>query len=238
MGLPAPSSSRFLLRGSIRSNPLEFFREHYKIPESARISLEFANIPNPGYVVVLPSLQFSIVLNSAYQGWHDAETAVLSHEMAHVVMKCRGFTSGDRDLEEIYTDSFAVFLGSGLLANFSESVEYYASGSLSMRLGYLDRQSRLYAMALFLVESGLPVPGQPSGPWRASDLQGLSRAHSLLLARRLSRNRLSNKKSPECPSCQVELGVIGRVASCPLCLSQWIRGFWGWKPSVPDRPIT
>jgi len=229
MGLPSPAASRLVTRGSVPEDHLEFFREHYAIPSRTRIGLEFANLPNPGYVRVFSPRDFLIVLNSSYRGWHDAETAVLSHEMAHVVMKVQHFSSEDRALEEVYTDAFAVFLGSGLLANFAESVEHYNTGTMLMRLGYLDKLSRSYAMSVFLSAANISHPDHPSGAWRNSDLQGLDMSCELLKSRNVARSRLSRANPPTCPVCQILLTVCDRQATCPRCLHCWSRGLIGWR---------
>ncbi len=235
--LPLPTPSRLLPRGSVPSEPLEFFRHHYAIPNDVEMGVSYGNLPNPGYVRVLSSRRFEIVINSSYRGWHDAEAAVLSHEMSHVVMKVHGFNKDDRFREEIYTDSFAIFLGSCLLANFSESVDFYAEHTLSMRLGYLRPKERDYAVSVFLHAAGLPVPLSPCPPWRRSDMCGLSPATEEL-RRRLSKRELHFRTMPlSCPVCEHSSAISGSLAYCINCAACWRKGFWRWAATRPTSEV-
>lgn len=235
LALPPPSPSRLIARGAVPADHLSFFREHYGIPSDVSVRVSYANLPNPGHVVVNSRRSFEIALSSSYKGWHDAEAAVLAHEMTHVVMKVHGFRSSDRFMEEVYTDSFAVFLGSCLLSNFSESVDFYASTAVSMRLGYLDPQERAYAVALFLAAARLPLPSKPSGSWRRSDLVGLTEVMSTVEARSAAAERPPKPPHRICPRCAEKTEELEGVVQCGLCLAAWKRGFWGWR-SAPPAP--
>lgn len=233
--LPPPSPARLIARGSVPADHLSFFRGHYQIPPHVSINVAYANLPNPGHVVVSSRHSFEIAINSSYRGWAAAEAAVMAHEMAHVVMKVLGFQSEDRFMEEVYTDSFAVFLGSCLLSNFNESVDFYGSQALSMRLGYLEPAERAYASAIFLSAAGILPPSTPGGPWRHADLKGLDDALSTVETR--SSAVLTSPRPPLnlCPRCAIPVPPVDGVAQCEVCLASWRKGFWGWRPA-PTSP--
>lgn len=215
------------------SDHLSFFREHYRIPDEVSVKVSYANLPNPGHVVVSSRQSFEISINSSYRGWHDAEAAVMAHEMTHVVMKVHGFWSDDRFMEEVYTDSFAVFLGSCLLSNFSESVDFYANQSLSMRLGYLDPRERAYAVAVFLTAAGLTPPRQPSGPWRRTDLAGLEETMQAATQRTTAASTAPRSPLLLCPRCATQTECTDGILHCPLCLAAWKKGIWGRRKAPP-----
>lgn len=234
--LPPPHHSRLLTRSAVPLDRLSFFRNHYRIPGEVSIKVGYLNLPNPGHVIVRSRAEYEISINSSYRGWHDAEAAVMAHEMTHVVMKIHGFSTADRFMEEVYTDAFSIFLGSCLLSNFSESVDSYGAQSLSMRLGYLTPAARAYATAIFLTEADMAPPSSPKGPWRHSDLADL-RPGMIEVSRRASMSPAQPRLPLQiCPRCGEAVQDFGGTLCCQLCLASWKRGFWGWKPAVPPSP--
>lgn len=227
-GLPHPSAQRLLKRGDIPSSLVDFFRGFYSLAQDVSIKVEYANLDNPGHVMILPK-NYLIRLNESYRGWHDAEAAIMAHEMVHVLMGDLGIEGRTRLEDEIFTDSFAVFLGTALVSNFSSSVDFYADGALVNRLGYLKKNERSYALARFVREAGMTPPSHPGGEWRMSDLSGLKASLSLLDARRdavFSRRPPKHPGSP-CARCAAETEKLGEgVLGCPLCGAEWKKGWF------------
>lgn len=235
--LPSPAPPRLLFRGAVPSNKLDFISKHYAIPVNTKIFLDYQRIEHPGHVTVSKFQPFRITINSAYEGWHDAEAAVLSHELCHVVMEVNGIRGRSTPENELFTDSFCIFLGAGLVSRFSESVDFYADGASTRRLGYLNEKQRAYAMSIFLKKSGIPISSDLIRQgWRRADLDGLEWASAQLKGREdlASSPPLRQGRIHFCPRCGTELEPApeGRTLSCKNCGPSWTKGFLSYKRTI------
>lgn len=231
--LPPPKKDRLLTRSDVGAEITEFFRKFYGIAEDVRVRTEYANIDSPAHVLIRKK-DYLIRVDEKYKGWHDAEAAMLAHEMVHVLMAEIGVEGRNRLEDEIFTDSFAVFLGTALISNFNTSVDFYKDGAWVNRMGYLDRGSRLYSMARFVTEASIEIPRQASGSWRAADLGGLELSAKTLLKRRAMAAR-PPKKTPggwACQRCGSSLDIQGNTLSCPECGSSHLKRWLGFKSVV------
>lgn len=232
--LPSPTPARLLARGDIPSDSISFFMDFYGIPQKASVEKVYANLDHPGHVTISPP-NYIMRINSIYQGWHDAESSIIAHELIHVLMSEMSMEGRNRWEDEIFTDAFAVFLGAGLIANFQVSVDFYKDSSMVKSMGYLDYRERSYALARFVLESGMTPPSAPAGAWRSADLGGLKSATSTLLKRKQS-SRIIKTSSTEflCPRCQSVLEINDKKSernfvSCQECGMRWVKKLFGYK---------
>jgi hypothetical protein len=230
--LPRPSPDRFLTRSSLPADTVEFFRRFYGIPDSVGVKKEYANLDNPGHVTITPPV-YKIRINEIYRGWHDAEASIIAHEMVHVLMSHTGIEGKTRWEDEMFTDAFAVFLGTALVSNFRTSVDFYEKQTLIGRMGYLNFEERYYVMARFVSEAKIEIPSRPMGEWRAADLDGMERSLDVLSSRqRLVQSAKLNKKL-ECPRCSSRLDPPReKLIDCNACGAQWKTGLWGYSCQI------
>lgn len=235
--LPCPASSRLLARADVPSDALGFFLDFYKIPKTASVRKVYANLDHPAHVTITPP-NYTMRINSIYQGWHDAESSIISHELIHVLMSEMSIEGRTTWEDEIFTDAFAVFLGAPLIANFHVSVDFYKDSSMVKKMGYLDFKERSYALARFVVESGMSPPSRPSGAWRSADLNGLEGSIDILTRRKKTTKIRKNLESGfVCPRCQAVIqeplpNSRNALLFCEECGMGWEKGFWGYKCTV------
>jgi hypothetical protein len=231
--LPKPSAERLLARSRIPQNAMGFFKDFYNIPASVSVVKEYANLDNPGHVTITPP-HYIMRINSIYQGWHDAESSIISHELVHVLMNEISVEGRTRWEDEIFTDTFAVFLGAGLIANFKVSVDFYKDSTMIRSMGYLNQQERAYALARFIDEAGITLPEHPSGEWRSSDLEGI-RQSLLILRKRKTTNQIKKNHSSGlvCPRCESPCSFFEKkpsiFVSCQECGLLWKKGWWSYR---------
>lgn len=232
--LPLPSSKRLLARGDIPADALQFFLDFYKISPDVSVKKEYVNLDHPAHVTITPP-NYTMRINSVYNGWHDAESSIISHELVHVLMSEMKIEGRTRWEDEIFTDAFAVFLGAGLIANFRVSVDFYKDSSLVKSMGYLNYEERSYALSRFMLQANMSPPSHPSGPWRNLDIVGLRSAQKTLTARATKakiKKTTSNTRS--CPRCGCELAASNsstrdRLILCAECGMGWQPGVFGYR---------
>jgi hypothetical protein len=230
--LPSPSNQRLLTRSSVPLDTVGFFKKFYDIPNSVSVIKEYANLDNPGHVTITPPT-YKIRINEVYRGWHDAEASIIAHEMVHVLMDVLGVEGKTRWEDEMFTDAFAVFLGTALISNFRTSVDFYNDQTLVGRMGYLNFEERYYAMARFVSHAQIGVPSRPVGEWRMADLEGMEHSLRILKSRQLQAKKSNPKKSSECTRCGTPLERSAeKMIDCLGCGAQWKMGLWGCECQI------